>query len=158
VIADVTKLPFKEKTFDCVVMLDLIEHLERTVASSVIQEAERIAKRRVALLTPNGFLAQRPYEDNPFQEHRSGWSVGELRKRGYVVKGLGGLRGIRGERTKIRHKPYLLWLGVSAVTGPLVYHWPRMAFHLFAVKEVGSSARRRGTSSVTLEGTHQGEV
>ena len=39
---------------------------------------EKVARKKVIVFTPNGFVPQRPYDGNPFQEHLSGWSVDEI--------------------------------------------------------------------------------
>ena len=56
-ILDIDK-KFKEKAFDCVVALDLIEHLEKKVGVKLIEVMEKIAKKKVIIFTPNGFLPQ----------------------------------------------------------------------------------------------------
>ncbi len=136
ILADVSEIPLKEKSFDCVIMLDLIEHLEKGVGMAVIRGAEQLARKRVVLGTPNGLLPQEAHHGNPYQSHKSGWTVGELRRMGYVVRGLGGFKGIRGERSEIHHRPAPLWVGAALLTGPLTYYWPRLAGLLFGVKEI----------------------
>jgi hypothetical protein len=66
-----------------VICLDVIEHFEKTQALELIRELERIARKVVVLFTPYGFMPQEPEAENPFQEHKCGFSNTELRYLGY---------------------------------------------------------------------------
>jgi SAM-dependent methyltransferase len=136
VIADVLTLDvlFGDDSFDVCVAFDLIEHLEQQDAMKLLFAMERIARQRVVVLTPNGFLQQDEYEGNPWQRHRSGWTPSVLRDLGFRVYGLHGLRGLRGDRAQIDKRPVRLWGLVADVSQPIVYHFPRLAFHLLGVK------------------------
>ena len=82
------------------VCLDVIEHFEKPEALALIAGMERWARRKVVLATPNGFLPQRVYDDNPFQEHKCGFSVAELCALGYRVHGTGGPKPLRGRGSR----------------------------------------------------------
>ena len=125
---------FEPKSFDTVVALDVIEHLEKLDAMRLINSLERIARQRVILYTPNGFLPQGEEFGNPYQRHLSGWGSSEMELRGYAVVGVEGLRPLRGYMARIRWKPYRFWLTVSLLTQPLVRRFPRFAFRLLCVK------------------------
>jgi SAM-dependent methyltransferase len=142
VIADVLTMDrlFAADSFDVCLALDLIEHLERQDAIELLLAMERIARQRVVVLTPNGFLEQDEYDGNAWQRHRSGWSTSVLRDLGFRVYGLHGLRGLRGDRAQIDKRPVRLWGLVADVSQPIVYHLPRLAFHLLGVKLVASAS------------------
>jgi SAM-dependent methyltransferase len=127
------------RSFDAVVAFDLIEHLDKENGLTLLAAMERIARRRVVVFTPNGFLPQEPADGNPFQRHRSGWSARDFRDLGYQVRGVNGLRLLRGERASMRWRPRRLWGLVSDLTQPVVHGRPSLAFHLLCVKEVSSS-------------------
>ena len=127
---------FPADSFDCVVALDVIEHLPKEDGYAFLSELERIARQRVVLFTPNGFLAQAPYDDNPFQEHLSGWEVEELIARGFEVLGVNGWRPLRGERANVRLRPVGFWSRVSTLSQPLVVRRPGLAFQLLGTKQV----------------------
>lgn len=88
---DVRKLNeiFLPKSFDLVIALDIIEHLEKEESLSMIAECEKIAKRAVILETPNGYIPQNldilGYEGHTYQTHRCGWQAQELEHLGYQV-------------------------------------------------------------------------
>jgi SAM-dependent methyltransferase len=122
--------------YDTVVCLDVIEHFEKPEALALIAAMESWARRKVVLATPNGFLPQRPYDDNPFQEHKCGFSVAELRGLGYRVRGTGGPKPLRGEEAVLRFWPKPLWHRISGALQPLTWAWPQAAFGLLAVKDL----------------------
>jgi REP element-mobilizing transposase RayT len=84
---------------------------------------EKIAKKKVVIFTPNGFLAQGEYYNNPWQLHRSGWTAEEMKKRGYKVLGFGGAKILR-PTFEVRFSPKKLWWGISHVTELFVRDLP----------------------------------
>ncbi|MDT8782609.1 MAG: methyltransferase domain-containing protein [Candidatus Bathyarchaeota archaeon] len=125
---------FKNSSFDCVVALDVIEHLKKEEGLTLLDDIERIAKKRMILSTPNGFLPQAMYDNNPLQIHKSGWTPKELRKRGYNIIGYNGLKNLRGEKATIKFKPKLLWLCLSVLSQVFVRNHPDMAFQILCFK------------------------
>jgi SAM-dependent methyltransferase len=141
VVMDVLEIGsrFEPASFDAVVAFDLIEHLDREDGFELLRAMERIARERVVVFTPNGFLRQAASADNLLQRHRSGWTADDFRLRGYEVSGVHGLKLLRGHKGSIRWRPRRLWGIVSDLTQPLVHSRPSLAFHLLCVKEVGSA-------------------
>jgi SAM-dependent methyltransferase len=135
---DVRELDFDPCSFDAVLMLDVLEHLERLDALGLLRRAEAIARKKVLIFTPNGFLPQDPYEGNPYQRHLSGWTAAELRDRGYRVSGFGGWKPLRGPHS-VPRKPAPVTQLLSIVTQPLVAGRPDHAFALLAVKDFGTA-------------------
>lgn len=127
---------FAPRSFDCVVALDLIEHLGKEQGLELISKMERIAIRRVIIFTPNGFLPQGETDGNVLQRHLSGWDVDEMRGLGYKVIGVNGLKGLRGEYARVRWRPTVFWERVSNLTQPLVEGRPERAFQLLCVKRL----------------------
>lgn len=136
--SDVRKVDkfYQPKSFDAVLALDLIEHLTKKEALDLIDKMERIAKKKVILFTPQGFLKQDASGENPSQVHQSGWSIKELKKLGYQCWGMRGLKFIRGEWATIKYKPWFFWGMLSVLSQFFVYYFPRFAFQLLAVKEL----------------------
>jgi methyltransferase family protein len=123
-------------SYDAVVALDLLEHLEKLDGGALLAALEGIARRRVVVFTPNGFVPQDDVGGSEWQRHRSGWTAAELRARGYRVTGMQGLRPLRGALGDARWRPRRAWLLVSDLSQPLARRAPRLAYHLLAVKEV----------------------
>lgn len=135
-IGDITKLSayYKPKSFDAVSAMDVIEHLTKKQAFRFIDNMERIARKKVIILTPNGFCKQGHYDNNPYQDHHSGWSVRDFKKRKYNVHGLRSFRWLRGEFASIKYRPWFFWGLIAFFTEPILYFFPTKSFDLFAVK------------------------
>lgn len=86
---DVTKLKFGNKSFDIVISNHVIEHLTKNDGQKFLNKLEKVAKRKVIVITPLGFRKQEGYSGNVFQEHKSGWYPKDFIKRGYSVIGQG---------------------------------------------------------------------
>ena len=125
---------FAPRSFDCVAATDLIEHLPHEDGLRLLDDMEALARKRVIIITPNGFLPQEPYDGNEFQRHLSGWTAQEMRARGYRVFGINGWRPLRGERSLIRLHPRRFWEPISLISQPFVHHRPHLAFQLLCVK------------------------
>lgn len=136
VLADVTKIEtvFKAGSFDAVVALDLIEHLPKSAGYQLLAKMEKIARKKVIVLTPHGFFKQRPYGGNPYQVHQSGWYREDFSKRGYNVWGMRGLRILRGEEATLKFKPWFFWGLVSTASQLVTYFFPALAYQFLAVK------------------------
>ena len=90
VLPQVLKL-FVPKSWDVVLLLDVVEHLKKTDALEVVDQARLLARRCVIVFTPDGF---RPggeldqwgfHEENSYQLHRCGLQEEELTQFGYEV-------------------------------------------------------------------------
>ncbi len=127
---------FPADSYDCVVASDLIEHLEKTEGSDLLDAMERIASKRVIVFTPNGYLYQPATPDNPFQEHLSGWRVGEFVERGYRVIGINGWKPLRTTYAQIRWRPSNFWELASLLTQGITESRPRFAFQLLCSLDV----------------------
>lgn len=135
--SDIRKIKqlYKEKSFDAVISLDVIEHFDKDEAKALIKDMEAIAKKKVILLTPNGFYKQDEIGGNPYQVHLSGWSTQDLKDLGYKLFCLRGLKYLKGDYATIKLKPWVFWGFISFISEPLLYRFPQLSYHLFAVKE-----------------------
>jgi 2-polyprenyl-3-methyl-5-hydroxy-6-metoxy-1,4-benzoquinol methylase len=135
-------LDFEPKSYDAVVMVEVIEHLTKEEGLRILEKAEKWARKKVIITTPNGFIHQNNLDDNKLQEHLSGWLPEDFKKRGYRVRGLAGLKYLRKEAdhksmddsitSTIRWKPKNLWFGISAASQIFCYYLPDLAFELIA--------------------------
>ncbi len=131
---------FGPRSFDVVVALDLIEHFTDVQGLQLLEMMERVARYRVVVFTPNGFVPQREYGGNPWQVHRSGWTARRLRDLGYRVHGVNGIRPLRGEQARIRWRPVRAWSQIAEMSQPLAYRVPSLAFQILCVKDMGRHA------------------
>jgi predicted TPR repeat methyltransferase len=135
---DVLKIEenFKPNSFDCVIALDLIEHLTKEDGNKLISAMESIAKKKVVIFTPNGYHPQGEFDVNPWNVHKSGWTVEEMEQKGYRVIGMNGLKYLKGEYAAPRYKPKILWYIISEITQIFVRNHPKRANQLLCVKEI----------------------
>lgn len=140
-LASAQELPrmFQENEFDCAVALDLIEHLPKEDGFKFIEDISRIARKKVLLFTPNGFLPQQSH-DGDLQEHLSGWDAAEMKALGFKVIGMHGPKKLRGEYHNHKIKPAALGGIVCQLC-----HWawtrnhPEKAAAIMCIKDVSSS-------------------
>lgn len=137
-IGDIRKLTkfYRAKSFDACVSIDVIEHFTQKEGLKLIKDMESIAKKKVIILTPNGFYEQHDYDGNPHQEHKSGWKREDLEKLGYRVYGMRGLKYLRDEHASIRFKPWIFWGVLTFLSEIFFYPSPSLSFDLFAVKNL----------------------
>lgn len=137
VLGDVRRLEdyFSPGQFDAVIAMDVIEHLPKDDGLSLMRGMEKIARRKVILFTPSGFLPQRHLEKTDLQEHLSGWEAAEMQRYGYQVKGMLGPKKLRGEFHALKGRPKFVWAGISLMGH---FFWtrrhPEQAAAIFCVK------------------------
>lgn len=137
ILGDVRALPVRSRAVDCVSALDVLEHLRKRDGYVLIRQMEHLARKRIIILTPNGFDPDDHLEGtNPLHVHRSGWDADELRARGYRVHGAHGLKHLRRVGAYIKPRPVWLWDKISGFTQKLTYFAPHHAFHLLCVKSM----------------------
>jgi len=140
--SDVSRVQFRSKSFDCVLCSDVIEHLTKMEGMALIKKMEDIAVKKVLIVTPNGYNVKEHLEDdNIYQAHKSGWTVKEFGDMAYEVKGALGLKVLRGEKEKIKFKPWALWLIISDLTQLVTFSHPRYAYHILCVKRLKNESR-----------------
>lgn len=139
VLGDIRKLPVKKKSFDVVICLEVLEHLEKEDGRQLLEEMKAIARRQVIISLPVGRFPQHPeIGDDPYQEHKSSWQPGELRYYGYKIRGyglplFGGAHGLLSRLpqpfSSIRK---LIWILASSIS----YFAPELAGWMVCVKRL----------------------
>ena len=153
VLADARSLPFQAKSFDVVMCLELLEHLDKEEGLKLIRDAEEIARRKVIIATPFGFLDTDPRSNrsrqdelNPYQDHRGGWQPDELKALGYKVYCNNYLHRLE-EFLAARHSTWswIMSTVIFTLLAPLNWLSPRFGSHLFCVKNVGPEGASGGS-------------
>lgn len=150
VVADIRKLPYRTGSFDVVVALDVIEHLERPDGERLLGEMERLSRRFVVVLTPNGFFPQAAKPGQPWFAHLSGWDARDFDCRGYAVEGAGGAAIMRHGIDRAPFRWGAIGKAIGAVSVLPTRHAHR---HAFAVLAIRDAARAGG--DVALAGPHR---
>lgn len=134
---------FKIKSFDCVIAIDFIEHLEKKEGLNLIKSMEEIARKKVVIFTPNGYVPQGISGNNVFQIHKSGWTANEMKKLGYNVIGLNGWKNLRGEKAKFKYKVNSIFTFLSVLSLLFIKNHPELAYHLFCVKDLNEAIKNQ---------------
>ena len=81
---------FMDKSYDIVICLDVVEHLEKDLALKVIDECKRICRKRAIIYTPSEFkdnVESIPNSwnlgENPHQKHLCVLNTDDFELRGY---------------------------------------------------------------------------
>ena len=142
------EIEFPDKSFDAVVMIEVIEHIPKRQGMKLIRKAEKWAKKKVILTTPNVYFSGFESDGNPYEKHVSLWNCEELAKLGFRTNGLVGLKFLRKEADMsnlhsdddligtIKYSPKYFWLMISILSQIFTYHLPQYAFELISVKDV----------------------
>lgn len=144
IAANLCDVEFPDRSFDAVFLGEVIEHLPEPEARVLLAKAERWARKKVVVTTPNGFTNQPEVDGNAFQRHLSGWDVDRLSEMGYDVRGLWGWKALMNDHNDgdifqlVKFRPRYFWFGVLALTQTFTYYSPRSAFALFAVKKTSA--------------------
>ena len=126
-----------EKTADCVICIQTIEHLEKDRGLALLDMVESLASKLIIIETPNGFISQPGSFENPFQEHKSGWVKGDFEKFGYTVVGTNGLKILKKRSDKGEYRwtfRGIKFLDVALSRIFLVHKFPSLCFNIFAFK------------------------
>lgn len=141
--SDVTELPkISSKKYDVVMCIQVIEHLSKEAGERVLKEWEKLAKNKIIVATPVGFMkfdrVERKKDKNKLQKHLSGWKPEEFKERGYRVYGQG-LKLVYGESGLVRKLPPVFWpflILLSYLVSPVVYLFPKLGTYMIAVKDI----------------------
>lgn len=136
ILSDISHLCIKPKSFDCVLALGLLEHLEKEEGLGLIELMETIARKKVIVSMPNGFLRQDAFDGNVYQIHKSGWVCEDLTEQGFSAYGFFGLTSLRKEYGKLRYRPNLLWFIISELTQIFTFKNPNYAAEIVYVKKL----------------------
>lgn len=140
ILKTVRNLNKRRSKYDVVFFSQVIEHISRGKGEKVLSEIEKLAKERIIIGTPRGFMVQ-PEEflgDNPFQNHRSGWSQEDFLNRGYKVYGVG-FSPVWSESGLARTRSipiFVLGTLLAYLFSPIVYFFPSLGSGLLCVKEI----------------------
>lgn len=133
------RLVKSKKKFDLVFCSQVIEHIDKKKGERLLGLADKLAKKRVYFGTPRGYMNQ-PEEfikGNPYQVHRSGWSLEDFTSKGFKVYGVGFMpmwseNGLARSENKFVQAFANV---ISFLVSPLSYVFPEIASGIMAVKE-----------------------
>jgi 2-polyprenyl-3-methyl-5-hydroxy-6-metoxy-1,4-benzoquinol methylase len=84
---------FMDNSYDVVICLDVVEHLDKELALKVIDECKRIARKRAVIYTPSEFKDNMSavsnawnLGENPHQKHLCVLDLNDFNSRGYYTQ------------------------------------------------------------------------
>jgi predicted TPR repeat methyltransferase len=119
--------------FDTITLLGVIEHLPRAEGEHILKLLDRF-DGKIIIETPSGFKAQREYQGNPYQLHKSGWFAHDFEKYGFKVYGKDGLKYLTGE-FGVPYPPKALNSILGDITEMFLWNVPSLSLSLLAVRE-----------------------
>ncbi len=136
--ADIRKLEFKNKSFDAVLAIDVLQNIEKDEGIELINKINQWARKKIIIKTTNGFIRQSPYNNNSHLEHVSGWKAAELKSLGFSVHGIEGLKFLEKDEEYQDKLQYRFWRErIANLTQVILYHFlPGLARQLFAVRKI----------------------
>jgi SAM-dependent methyltransferase len=142
ILADIRFLPLKPKTFDAVLCLYTLEHIEKSDGRKLLGFLEKIAKETIIISTPVSFhpIRHKEYRDefeDYLQLHKSFWDPEEFQGRGCKVLGYTFHLPFR-DRILTSRFDFLkiLYEAAASLLSPLVYFSPRNADYMVSAKNI----------------------
>ncbi len=132
------RLNIEDKSFDVVVCLQTIEHMDKKAGLELFTKMEKIAKKIVIVSTPLGECLQKEYDNNLHQRHLSSWIPPDFFKKGYKVSGVG-LKWVYGEHSHVEERFKQIKLPLyffSFLMNPVANIFPAIACQIIAVKRM----------------------
>ncbi len=125
--------------YEVVFFSQVIEHVTRDYGEKILDEIEKLAKKRIVVGTPRGFMEQ-PHEfldGNPYQVHKSGWTIEDFTARGYKVHGVGfwPIWSYHGLGRNANTFETILSNIISYLISPLIYFFPTLGAGVIAIKD-----------------------
>lgn len=144
----IEELDFPENSFDAVILIEVLEHLPEKTGYEILKKAEKWARKKIILSTPNGFFSMDAVDSNLYQKHLSGWNNKKLNELGFKCYGVSGIKffylsknavhSLINEKdnifSNIRFGPKKVFYLINALVQIFSYFFPRRSFGLFAVK------------------------
>jgi SAM-dependent methyltransferase len=144
----IEEVDFSRDSFDAVIMIEVLEHLTKETGLEILEKAEKWAKNKIIISTPNGYFPMDAVDSNVFQRHLSGWNIDALEKLGFKCYGVSGLKSLylkenivhslNNEKdntfSNIRFRPKKFFYVINGLLQVFSYYFPKKAFGLFAIK------------------------
>jgi hypothetical protein len=137
-LCNIMDYQFSEKQYDAVVITDVMEHLDKdmVIGTGLFGKMELLAKKKVIIFAPNGYIDNDEVDGDPYQKHISAWQPSDYTSHGYKVKGATSIKWILGKAAMPKYHPYSIFAIIAMLSQPFIFNRPNIAWHSYAVKEV----------------------
>jgi ubiquinone/menaquinone biosynthesis C-methylase UbiE len=143
---NILSLDLPKNSFDAVILIEVLEHLTKKDGLKILKLANKWAKKKIIISTPNKYFPMNSVDQNSYQKHLSGWDISELKSFGFKCYGVSGLKSFYSSQNQvdsliknkyyqnIRFYPQKLFYLLNGFFQIFIYYFPSLAFGLFAVK------------------------
>lgn len=147
----IEEVSFPDKSFDAVIMIEVLEHLSPKTGKAILKKAEKWAKKKIIISTPNGYFPMANVDNNSWQKHLSGWNMSDFKKLGFSCYGLAGVKFLycsesrvksmtsqesQNKYRNIKYSPQNFFYLLNCALQIFTYYFPPLSFELFAVKRL----------------------
>lgn len=145
----IQELDFPENSFDAVIMIEVLEHLNEKDWYEILKKIEKLAKKKIIISTPNWYFPMDAVDNNEYQRHLSWWDVEKLSAlwfdsywvswAKFFYKKQNSVHSLNQENaifSNMRFRPQVVFYIVNSFFQIITYFFPRYAFGLFAVKRI----------------------
>ncbi|MEM2647390.1 MAG: class I SAM-dependent methyltransferase [Nitrososphaerota archaeon] len=115
-------IPLPDESVDIAMAIEVLEHLSKAAGYRLVKEMERVTRRGgfVYLTTPNGFA--QTHGRAAHLTHKSGWTIHELKRLGFEVRGYGfPLRRRAGGISRLVSNIDFAWTSLSRIIPSVSY-------------------------------------
>lgn len=135
ILCDCFHLPFKDRSFDFVLLSEVLEHLNKARGYSVLKQLDRISRETVIVAVPQGYVKQEAVDGVVAEKHVSAWFANEFTALGFHVMGVGN----RLFKYYLAERHPRLWGAAHYISTPIANILPQIAGYLVCYKEVHKS-------------------
>lgn len=96
-----------KKKFDIVLLIDVLEHLDKKDGERVLKKIIKISRKAAIISTPVAKYPQKKVFGNPYEKHRYIWKESEILKKGF--------KRIMNKRILMVYWPFTSKLGVYCI-------------------------------------------
>lgn len=130
ILSDARVVAFKPQSFDLVLCVHCIEHIEKNEGYDLIRKMSEIAKKRIVIMTPNGFVSLRD------GGHKSGWSIKDFKDLGFEVVGVDSLKFFSKFLLSPRYLKFRIVRKFVSLNNLITSVFPGLASHLVAIRDI----------------------
>jgi len=132
ILCDCSHLPFKDRSFDFVLLLEVLEHLDKLRGYAVLKQFERITREMIIVAVPQGYVRQEAAGGINAEKHVSAWYVNEFTALGFKAMGIGN----RLFKHYLAERHPRLWGAAYYISTPIANILPQIAGYLVCYKEL----------------------
>lgn len=112
-----------------------------------------MGQKKIIVSTPNGYFPMKNVDENKWQSHLSGWTIGDFKNNNFSVRGLAGVKFLYCDFNQvksmtaheednlyqnIRFRPKKFFYILNSLFQIFSYYFPCFSFELLAAKRLNN--------------------